>query len=84
MWGANSTLTFLFSSFSFFSPTPEPPKIIVSTSLGKYEGTNNEISRNGRAYYNFVGIPFALPPIGELRFKVIILHSHCTTRAPNS
>lgn len=26
---------------------------------------------NGKAFYSFKGIPYAYPPIGNLRFKVI-------------
>lgn len=28
---------------------------------------------NGNSYQSFQGIPYAVPPIGELRFKVLLL-----------
>ncbi|CAG7822286.1 unnamed protein product [Allacma fusca] len=41
---------------------------VVETSLGQIEGTV-EKSRKGRCYLAFRNIPYAKPPINELRFK---------------
>jgi bile salt-stimulated lipase len=41
----------------------------VETSLGKLRGYYKK-SENGRLYAAYEGIPYALPPIGELRFSV--------------
>lgn len=46
---------------------PEP---IVKIKLGQLRGTVNE-DVNGESYYSFKGIPYAKPPVGKLRFKVI-------------
>lgn len=42
---------------------------IVSTKYGPVKGIT-ALSRLGRPYLSFRGIPYAKPPIGKLRFKV--------------
>lgn len=41
----------------------------VKTPLGGLKGYY-KISQNGRKYEAYEGIPYALPPVGKLRFKV--------------
>ncbi|KAG8235925.1 hypothetical protein J437_LFUL014281 [Ladona fulva] len=41
---------------------------VVQTSKGRLRGTTMT-SRNGREFYAFRGVRYALPPVGELRFK---------------
>lgn len=43
--------------------------IYMNTKLGRIKGTHM-YSRNGRKFNVFLGIPFAEPPVGELRFQV--------------
>ena len=42
---------------------------IVNTTLGGLQGLTS-FSRDGREYSDYRGIPFAKPPVGELRFEV--------------
>ena len=42
----------------------------VATKYGSLNGKWMK-SRNGRNFVGFEGIPFARPPVGELRFKVL-------------
>lgn len=46
-------------------------KPVVDTSFGALFGRVSEDS-NGKSYYSFQGIPYAKPPVGQLRFKVNI------------
>lgn len=43
---------------------------IVHLNQGQIRGSSMK-SREGREFKAFQGIPYAKPPIGELRFKVI-------------
>jgi hypothetical protein len=42
---------------------------IVDIYTGRLSGIASR-SRNGKEYYEFLGIPYAQPPVGVLRFKV--------------
>lgn len=44
-------------------------EIIVRIKSGKIKGYRIASSCHYE-YYNFIGIPYAKPPVGELRFKV--------------
>jgi len=56
---------------SFFTDYDSNP-IVRIPSLGKVMGSFSTSSK-GRNYSAFRGIPYAKPPIGELRFKVMKL-----------
>lgn len=43
--------------------------VIIDIEQGRLEGKTG-LDYNGRKYYSFLGIPYAKPPIGNLRFKV--------------
>lgn len=47
--------------------------VIVNTSRGKVRGFETNSILNGTKYYSFLGIPYAKPPIKNLRFQVILL-----------
>lgn len=46
--------------------------VIVDTTYGPVSG-NQRTSFMGDEFYSFRGIPYAKPPIGNLRFKVRLL-----------
>lgn len=45
------------------------PAVIVVTTYGPVRG-NQRTSFMGDKFYSFRGIPYAKPPVGDLRFKV--------------
>jgi bile salt-stimulated lipase len=71
-------LTFaqLFSSiFNLFRILPESPKTyaVVDTTSGRLQGVE-ESSDSSHKYFAFKGIPYAEPPVGELRFRNPVPH----------
>lgn len=60
-------LLFLVGLVNLSWSTEDVPR--VKTPLGAIKGYY-KVSANGRQYEAYEGIPYALPPIGKLRFKV--------------
>lgn len=44
--------------------------VLIKTPQGNITGTTRK-SLSGREIHAFLGIPYAKPPVGDLRFKVI-------------
>lgn len=61
MWWA-FTACILFASAASCDP-------VITTAKGSVRGQVLK-SRDGRDYHSFTGIPYAKPPVDELRFKV--------------
>lgn len=66
-------LTFVFPIalliYIFNSRTSNKVGVEIKIHNGLVEGTTG-VSRDGREFYEFLGIPYARPPVGELRFEV--------------
>ncbi|KAL3282168.1 hypothetical protein HHI36_005363 [Cryptolaemus montrouzieri] len=59
-------LTLCFLCYSLMSVNSENPRVTIND--GELEGTMMK-TKNGREINVFLGIPYAEPPIGKLRFK---------------
>lgn len=46
------------------------PYVVVNTTLGPIRGQEMASSEFGYKYVQFHGVPYAKPPLGELRFQV--------------
>lgn len=64
--------SFLFVSVTIASKLPHEAHLLVKTSSGELHGNTDETLLNRRIFYSFRGIPYAKPPVGELRFRVSV------------
>lgn len=75
-------LLWVLSSCAFFGAfvASEDHALLVKTKNGTLSGVIME-TRRGREFVSFRGIPYALPPLGELRFEVRspVLHEYLDT-----
>lgn len=55
---------------SILSITVHGADNVVKTESGEVQGITAKTLLNQRQFYSFRGIPYAQPPIGDLRFKV--------------
>lgn len=72
-------VTFLFGTLNYLYNTANnvaqvrPPVaetyVFADTTQGRIRGTK-QVSRIGKSFYQFRGIPYAEPPLGDLRFEV--------------
>ena len=70
--GRGSAMTSLTAIFIFCAFLPCVPSVIVSTNYGSIEGLVTSYPNSSGSFKSvskFLGVPFAAPPIGELRFK---------------
>lgn len=49
-------------------------KVIIKVNEGQIRGIKEISEYSGTSYYAFYGIPYAEPPIKNLRFKVTTRH----------
>jgi hypothetical protein len=57
---------------SFYGMLYGGKSVIADSEYGKLKGFS-AWSRDGREFYSFLGVPYASPPVGELRFQVILI-----------
>lgn len=60
---------YLYNPFKSTKQVGKAP--IVETASGKLVGSI-ATSRTGREFYEYLGIPYTLPPVGERRFEVTL------------
>ncbi|ODM99009.1 Thyroglobulin [Orchesella cincta] len=71
--GVNETVVELMSfTYSNYGLLHGGPSVYADTKYGRLKGFTS-VSREGREFYEFLGIPYATPPLGALRFQVRLL-----------
>nr|CAD7403988.1 unnamed protein product [Timema cristinae] len=68
LWKDIAIIVFGLCGFGFGSYVRDAGYVIVDISEGSLRGVQ-ATTQSGGKYYSFKGIPYAKPPLGELRFK---------------
>jgi len=64
------SVAYLYNTFNHIAELPGAT-VLVDTNYGQLRGSKST-ARNGKIFFEFLGIPYASPPVGELRFEVKI------------
>ena len=54
--------------------------MIIEVKQGKLEGLIEKSVLTGKEYFSFLGIPYAKPPVGDLRFQVTRVYFNISIR----
>lgn len=49
---------------------------VINTKYGPVKGMKLLSKYDGKEFYSYKGIPYAKPPVGELRYKVVSLSEY--------
>lgn len=63
-------MIFILSLILFLGVHRNMASTVVKTSYGSLKGLERVSKYDGTKYLSFQGIPYAKPPVGDLRFKV--------------
>lgn len=65
-----NSLIIVIIAGTFISIGQSASSVVVDTELGQVRGYQEFTRFENKTYYSFRGIPYAKPPLGELRFRV--------------